>query len=143
MKLINLSAFLFLIPIFTYAESEAILVQVGKGQWHTEKGVADISLTGSKIQVGIYTADRKIKLQELKGEVRGNRINVTRTVLQSDVSPEKLSGTYTRGLIGGVRQEVINLMNEYGFVGITRVERIQQDWRTHEVDPGEFAKKFR
>ena len=124
MKLKIFLALLFSSPFFACAEWEAVLVQAGKGQWHTEQGVADISLTGSKIQIGIYTADRKTKLQALEGDVRGNRVNVRRTVLQSDVSPEKLSGTYTHALIGNERYEVINVMNEYGFIGLKRVERL-------------------
>lgn len=94
----------------------------GKTPWKTKQATAIVSIENDSLHAEILNDKGEIT-EKLSGNLQGNKLEVTRVIMFSDVDKEPFLGTYTRLVDGKRIYEVIVLTNEFTFIGLNRIRR--------------------
>ena len=95
--------------------------QVTPSGWFTTQGTGTVTIRERRLSARLFDGEDASRLRRtVQGQISGQRFSGTVITHDSDVEPEKMSGSYAQRVDGGQEFQAVIIFNEWGFVAMTR-----------------------
>jgi len=95
--------------------------QVTPSGWFTTQGIGTVTITERRVSAKLFDGEDTSRLRRtVEGEISGQRFSATVITQDSDVGPDKMSGSYSRRVHGEQEFQAFIVHNEWAFLAMTR-----------------------